>query len=191
MIRVPLPTTVLIAPAAIPAATIANASSRSMRRRRSYSGAHGTAGTDRRKLADAGERAGRRLGPRSAATGGGRLRGCPTRSTTRQRCATGRAGCDRVLALSSVGGLRPELGPGTILCPDDFIALDADTLTALEGSGRPSRAAASTPRWRGEVLGALAAAGIDAVDGGVYWQVRGPRLETPAEVRFDRRRTRR
>ena len=33
------------------------------------------------------------------------------------------AGCDRVLALGSVGGLRPELGAGTFVCPDDFIAL--------------------------------------------------------------------
>ncbi len=31
---------------------------------------------------------------------------------------------------------------------------------------------------------ALGDAGIDAVDGGIYWQVRGPRLETPAEVRL-------
>ena len=33
------------------------------------------------------------------------------------------AGCDRVLALGSVGGLRRELVPGTFVCPDDFIAL--------------------------------------------------------------------
>ncbi len=32
-------------------------------------------------------------------------------------------GCDRVLAVGSVGGLRTELGVGTFLCPDDFIAL--------------------------------------------------------------------
>jgi 5'-methylthioadenosine phosphorylase len=92
-------------------------------------------------------------------------------------------GCDRVLALSSVGGLIPELGPGTILVPDDFIALDADTPSSLEGPGA-HRVPGFDPGWRGEVLGALAAAGIDAVDAGTYWQVRGPRLETPAEVRF-------
>ena len=32
-------------------------------------------------------------------------------------------GCDRVLALSSVGGLRRDVGVGTFLAPDDFIAL--------------------------------------------------------------------
>ncbi len=93
------------------------------------------------------------------------------------------AGCDRVLALSSVGGLRVELGPGTLVCPDDFIALDAESLTALEGV-----AAHRVPRFdaalRGELRAALREAGIDAVGEGVYWQARGPRLETPAEIRF-------
>jgi purine nucleoside phosphorylase len=32
-------------------------------------------------------------------------------------------GCDRVLAIASVGSLRPELPVGTLVCPDDFIAL--------------------------------------------------------------------
>ena len=32
--------------------------------------------------------------------------------------------CDRILAIGSVGGLRTELGVGTFLCPDDFIAAD-------------------------------------------------------------------
>ena len=40
------------------------------------------------------------------------------------------------------------------------------------------------PAWRGELLAALAAAGIEALGEGVYWQARGPRLETPAEIRF-------
>jgi 5'-methylthioadenosine phosphorylase len=92
-------------------------------------------------------------------------------------------GCDRVLALSSVGGLIAELGPGTILVPDDFIALDVDTPSSLEGPSA-HRVPGFDHGWRGEVLSALAAAGIDAIDSGTYWQARGPRLETPAEVRF-------
>ena len=92
-------------------------------------------------------------------------------------------GCDRVLALSSVGGLIEELGPGAILCPDDFIALDADIPSALDGPAA-HLVPGFDPGWRGEILGALTAAGSDAIDGGVYWQVRGPRLETPAEVRL-------
>lgn len=93
------------------------------------------------------------------------------------------AGCDRVLAIGSVGGLRAELGPGTFLCPDDFIALDAEPVTVLEGV-EAHRVAGFEPRWRREVLAAFAAAGMDVRDGGVYWQARGPRLETAAEIRL-------
>ena len=35
--------------------------------------------------------------------------------------ALAHAGCDRVLALGSVGSLRPDLAPGALLCPHDFI----------------------------------------------------------------------
>lgn len=92
-------------------------------------------------------------------------------------------GCDRVLALSSVGGLIEELGPGAILCPDDFIALDADIPSSLDGPAA-HRVPGFDPVWRGEVLRSLSEVGVDAIDGGTYWQVRGPRLETPAEVRL-------
>ena len=92
------------------------------------------------------------------------------------------AGCDRVLAIGSVGGLRPELGPGTFVCPDDFIALDPAPVTALTGA-----AAHSVPgfdeRWRRRVLDAFGESGVAVRDGGVYWQTAGPRLETRAEIR--------
>ena len=93
------------------------------------------------------------------------------------------AGCDRVLALGSVGGLQPELGPGTFVCPDDFIALGAGP------AAFDDERAHSVPRfdrsWRRRVVLAWRdRAGSQIVDGGVYWQARGPRLETPAEIRL-------
>src|SRR6478736_143084 len=33
-------------------------------------------------------------------------------------------GCDRVLGIGSVGSLRAELAVGSLVCPDDFIALN-------------------------------------------------------------------
>lgn len=94
------------------------------------------------------------------------------------------AGCDRVLALGSVGGLRPELGTGTFVCPDDFIALDAEPLTGREGV-TAHRVPGFDSVWRARVVAAFAEAGAGAPrDRGVYWQSRGPRLETPAEIRF-------
>lgn len=92
-------------------------------------------------------------------------------------------GCDRVLALSSVGGLHPQLPPGALVCPDDFIALDAEPVTALEGPAA-HRVPGFDRGWRAEVMKALRAAGAATRDGGVYWQSRGPRLETPAEIRL-------
>jgi 5'-methylthioadenosine phosphorylase len=93
------------------------------------------------------------------------------------------AGCDRVLALGSVGGLHAELAPGTFLCPDDFIGLDAEPVTALDGVDA-HRVAGFDAGWRAEVLAAWRAVLPETRDGGVYWQARGPRLETPAEVRL-------
>jgi 5'-methylthioadenosine phosphorylase len=89
-----------------------------------------------------------------------------------------------VLALSSVGGLHVELGVGTVLVPDDFVALaqQPDSRFADERGH-------SVPRfdhdWRARVLAAWTAhAPRPPVDGGVYVQTTGPRFETPAEVRF-------
>ncbi len=91
-------------------------------------------------------------------------------------------GCDRVLGIASVGGLRPDLGPGTYLVPDDFIALDIGAVTSLD-SFEAHRVARFDEEWRREVVDALRAA-THVEDGGVYWQAAGPRLENAAEVRL-------
>lgn len=92
-------------------------------------------------------------------------------------------GCDRVLAICSVGGLQPQLGPGTFVCPDDFIALDT-SLTTLEGLDA-HRVPGFDPDWRGRVVAEWGAAvEPPLVEGGVYWHATGPRLETPAEIRL-------
>ncbi len=91
------------------------------------------------------------------------------------------AGCDRALAICSVGSLDAGLGVGSFVCPDDFIALQV-TVTAFEdprGHAMPG----FDPDWRGEVLAAWGASGAGPLrDGGVYWQANGPRFETPAEI---------
>ena len=90
-------------------------------------------------------------------------------------------GCDRVLAIASVGSLRAELGVGSFLCPDDFIALHLG-LTALTDA-RAHRVPEFDPAWRGRLLGAWGeTSATELRDGGVYWQAIGPRFETPAEI---------
>ena len=91
-------------------------------------------------------------------------------------------GCDRVLAVASVGSLRTELPVGTLVCPDDFIALQIGA--SIFDDPRGHTAPAFAKRWRGELLDAWGAGGAAPVDGGVYWQTIGPRFETPAEIRM-------
>jgi 5'-methylthioadenosine phosphorylase len=94
-------------------------------------------------------------------------------------------GCDRVLAISSVGGLRRELGVGTFLAPDDFIALH--TSVSIFDDFRGHTVPSLSAPWRAHVVDAWRARADEIaplVDGGVYWQAFGPRFETPAEIRF-------
>jgi 5'-methylthioadenosine phosphorylase len=91
-------------------------------------------------------------------------------------------GCDRVLAIASVGSLRADLAVGSLVCPDDFIALHLDR--SIYADARAHTAPGFDPHWRDEVIEAWAASGQAPRDGGVYWQTIGPRFETPAEVRL-------
>jgi 5'-methylthioadenosine phosphorylase len=91
-------------------------------------------------------------------------------------------GCDRVLAVASVGSLRTDLPVGTLVCPDDFIALQIGD--SIFDDPRAHTAPGFAKRWRGELLAAWAEGASAPADGGVYWQTIGPRFETPAEIRM-------
>jgi 5'-methylthioadenosine phosphorylase len=98
--------------------------------------------------------------------------------------ALAQLGCDRVLALSSVGSLHRALPVGSFVAPDDFIALDHPPVSAHEDT-RQHVVPGFTPEWRARLLAAWRAVTAEpVVAGGVYWQVNGPRFETPAEVRL-------
>jgi len=89
--------------------------------------------------------------------------------------------CDRALAVASVGSLRVELGVGSLVCPEDFIApqLGLSIFDDLRGHSVPG----FDREWRRRVLAAWPGGGAPR-EGGVYWQSIGPRFETPAEVRM-------
>jgi 5'-methylthioinosine phosphorylase len=94
-------------------------------------------------------------------------------------------GCDRCLALSSVGGLRDEFGVGTFVAPDDFISLHTSISIFTDARGHTVPSLKSP--WRDEVIDTWQehAAGIAPLRvSGVYWQNFGPRFETEAEIRF-------
>jgi 5'-methylthioadenosine phosphorylase len=97
--------------------------------------------------------------------------------------ALAEVGCDRAIAIGSVGGLRPELGVGTFLCPDDFIALHLGLSFSDGHAGE--RVPAFDGSWRERLIGAWRRnSDREIVDGGTYWQAVGPRFETPAEIRL-------
>ncbi len=91
-------------------------------------------------------------------------------------------GCDRVLAIGSSGSLRTDWPVGTFVAPDDFVALTSRPVAATD-DGRAHAVALFDPAWRARVLATWGDAG-GLVDGGVYWETVGPRLETPAEIRL-------
>jgi purine nucleoside phosphorylase len=92
-------------------------------------------------------------------------------------------GCDRVLALNSAAALHDGFVPGSFLLADDFIALGA--LPSSFPDERGQRVPGFDHSWRRRVLDAWRGSGtVPLHDGGVYWQVIGPRLGTVAESRL-------
>ena len=101
----------------------------------------------------------------------------------RNLAALREAGCDRVLAICSVGSLHPELTVGSFLCPSDFLSFGQ--VQAAFDDERGHVIPAFDPVWRRLVLEAWrTAAELPLREQGLYWQSPGPRFETPAEVRL-------
>lgn len=92
------------------------------------------------------------------------------------------AGVERVLAVSSVGSLRADWPVGTVVLADDFYA-PAETI-CFHDDPRSHVVPTSDAVWRAAILAAWrSATTTPLINGGVYAQTRGPRFETPAEVR--------
>ena len=89
--------------------------------------------------------------------------------------------------MASVGGIRADLAPGTLIVPDQIIDYTwGRKSTFFEGGDTPVRHIDFTHPYdaslRRRVLAAIHAAGDSAVDGGVYASTQGPRLESAAEI---------
>ncbi|ODU40722.1 MAG: 5'-methylthioadenosine phosphorylase [Thiobacillus sp. SCN 63-374] len=96
-------------------------------------------------------------------------------------------GVDRVVSVATVGGIHPELIPGTLAIPDQIIDYThSRAATYFAGSDKPvTHLDFTTPycgAMRTALLQAATRAGISLRDGGVYGAVQGPRLETAAEI---------
>jgi 5'-methylthioadenosine phosphorylase len=95
--------------------------------------------------------------------------------------ALGALGARQVLALGSTGALRPSLQIPALMVPHDYINLFDTTVFhdrlvhVTPGFDEPLRALLLEEARR-------ASPGLPVYDRGVYFQVRGPRLDTAAEV---------
>lgn len=93
-----------------------------------------------------------------------------------------------VLAVASVGGIRPDLKPGDLLVPDQILDYTYGRKhTYFDGGDKPVTHIDFTEPYCGQLrarlLTAAADAGITLHDGGTYACTQGPRLETAAEIR--------
>ena len=92
------------------------------------------------------------------------------------------AGCDRVLSLASTGSLRLDWPVGTVVCPNDFYAPYVND--TVHDDARSHTIPGFEPAWRARLLETWRThTATSIIDGGTYAQTRGPRFETPAEVR--------
>ncbi len=93
-------------------------------------------------------------------------------------------GVRQVIAPCAVGGLRPELGPGTFVVPDQIIDRTSGREQTFYDTGAVHVGFADPycPDGRATVL--RAAGRVDAVDGGTMVVVEGPRFSTRAESRW-------
>ncbi len=96
-------------------------------------------------------------------------------------------GADRIVSVASVGGIRADLVPGTLLVPDQILDYTwGRAATFFEGGQAPVTHIDFTEPYsagqRRRILDAAAACGESIVDGGVYAATQGPRLETAAEI---------
>ena len=96
-------------------------------------------------------------------------------------------GVDRVVSVATVGGIHPELIPGTLVIPNQIIDYThGRAATYFVENGKPVTHQDFTfpycSAMRTALLQAAVSAGISLRDGGVYGVAQGPRLETAAEI---------
>jgi len=92
-----------------------------------------------------------------------------------------------IVSVASVGGIRADFAPGTLVVPDQIIDYTwGRKSTYFEGGDTPVKHIDFTTPYdeplRQRILAAAAAAGEAIFDGGVYASTQGPRLETAAEI---------
>ena len=97
------------------------------------------------------------------------------------------AGADRIVSVASVGSIRKDLAPGSLVIPDQIVDYTwGRRSTFFEGSGSPVNHIDFTEPFSAVLRKVLLKAAADCKekvsDGAVYAATQGPRLETAAEI---------
>jgi 5'-methylthioadenosine phosphorylase len=97
-------------------------------------------------------------------------------------------GAESVIAVTTVGGIRDDFGPGTLVIPDQLIDYTAGRQnTFFEGPDKPITHVDFTWPFDLAIRKRLADAAARCTEtiawGGTYGCMQGPRLETAAEIR--------
>nr|BFE83786.1 hypothetical protein GCM10020093_063870 [Planobispora longispora] len=96
-------------------------------------------------------------------------------------------GVRQVLAPSAVGSLRPELGPGTLVVPDQLVDRTSGRVQTYYDAGGVVHVSFSDPYCPAGRAAAVSAAGSadwEVADGGTLVVIEGPRFSTRAESRW-------
>ncbi|EME26293.1 5-methylthioadenosine/S-adenosylhomocysteine deaminase [Galdieria sulphuraria] len=89
-----------------------------------------------------------------------------------------------IIAICSVGSLKPTLAPGTIVVPNDFVALFSPPISVFDDN-QSHIVPAIHPNWRENIISVLQQQqGVKISTRGVYVQTQGPRFETATESLF-------
>lgn len=94
------------------------------------------------------------------------------------------AGCTTVILTAAVGGIRDDLGPGSVLVIEDQLNLTGRS--PLSGPDFVDMVDAYSPALQARALATPDPAAVAALARrpGVYAQLAGPQFETPAEIRM-------
>jgi 5'-methylthioadenosine phosphorylase len=91
------------------------------------------------------------------------------------------AGVRRLVLVASAGSMREDMSPPSVVLVDDFVS--PFTVPTYHDERIGHITPLLSEEMRSTLVVVAAEEGIPVMDGGVYVQTRGPRLETRAEVR--------
>ncbi|MFW6449807.1 MAG: MTAP family purine nucleoside phosphorylase [Nanoarchaeota archaeon] len=88
---------------------------------------------------------------------------------------------DRIISVNSCGSMRKDMPPGTIVITSDYINLHGDTFYESE---MRFTIPGMDKELRNQIIQLAQKHDFKVIDRGIYWQSRGPRFETKAEIQM-------